>query len=86
MPIIIGTIIIITGTNPFTNLSGVTNPSRQCVVDGVSVPSAAVSVPENRLLFCEKDGLSDGLHVVNVNVSVQPTDLLVRLYPIYSVS
>jgi hypothetical protein len=67
---IIGTIVIITGTNQFTNPFGVTNPSWQCVVDGVSVPSATVSVPENRLLLCEKTGLSDGPHVITVNVTV----------------
>ena len=49
--------------------------------------SATVSAAERRLLFCEKDGLSDGPHVITVNVSVQPTDLrlLVRLYTVSSI-
>lgn len=68
--IIIGTTVIITGTNQFSNPSGVTNPSWKCSVDGVSVPSANVTAPENRLLFCEKNGLSDGPHVITVDVTV----------------
>jgi hypothetical protein len=42
----------------------------QCIVDGVSVPSATVGAAENRLLFCEKEGLSDGPHVITVNATV----------------
>ena len=65
--IILGTIVTITGTNQFSNSSGI---SWQCIVDGISVPSSTVRAAENRLLFCEKDGLSDGPHVITVNVTL----------------
>ena len=60
------------GTNQWVNPAGVTNPSWQCIVDGVSLPSTTLSpsTPENRLLFCEEDGLSNGLHVITMNVTV----------------
>lgn len=69
---IIGSIVRITGTNQWINPTGVINPSWQCAVDGVSVPPTTLSpsTPENRLLYCEKDGLSDGPHLITVNATV----------------
>lgn len=66
----LGTRVIVTGTNQFTNPSGVTNPSWQCIVDGVPVPSTTSTTPENRLLFCEVVGLIDEPHLITVNVTV----------------
>ncbi|KIM39555.1 hypothetical protein M413DRAFT_12137 [Hebeloma cylindrosporum] len=65
-----GTRVLITGTNQVSNSSGVTNPSFQCLVDGENVSTVTLSAPENRLLFCEKDGLSVGQHQISVAVTV----------------
>lgn len=66
----LGTRVIITGTNQVSNSSGVTNPSFQCLVDGESVSVTTLTASENRLLFCEKDGLSVGQHQISVAVTV----------------
>ena len=60
------------GTNQWSNPPGVINPSWQCAVDGASVPPSPInsSVPNNGVLFCEKDGLSDGTHVITLNATV----------------
>ncbi|KDR73700.1 hypothetical protein GALMADRAFT_228152 [Galerina marginata CBS 339.88] len=66
-----GTRALITGTMQYSNTSGaVTNPSWECLIDNKSVPVQAVSIAENRLLFCEQDGLSDGPHTIAVNAHV----------------
>ena len=66
----LGTRVPITGTNQVSNSSGVTNPSFLCLVDGESTSVVTLSAPENKLLFCEKDGLSVGSHQISVEVSV----------------
>jgi len=66
----LGTRVFIIGTHQASNSSGVTNPWFQCLVDGESTSVVAPSLPENGLLFCEKDGLSVGEHQISVVVSV----------------
>ena len=68
----LGTRVIIYGTNQVSNSSGVTNPSFQCLVDGesTSVVTQPLIMAENRLWFCERDGLSVGQHQISVAVTV----------------
>jgi hypothetical protein len=40
------------------------------LVDGESISVVTLSAAENRLLFCEKDGLSVGQHQISVAVTV----------------
>ena len=47
-----------------------TNPSFQCLVDGETTSVSVLGAAENRLLFCEKDGLSVGQHQISVVVKV----------------
>ena len=47
-----------------------TNPSFQCLVDGEGISVVTLGAAENRLLFCEKDGLSVGQHQISVAVTV----------------
>jgi hypothetical protein len=70
-PLELGTRVLIFGTNQVSNSSEVTNPWFQCLVDGESTPVVRLSSPpENRRLFCEKNGLSAGQHQISVVVSV----------------
>jgi len=88
-----GTRVMIVGTNMFQDLSGVTNPSWQCIVDGnISLPSSNVTVPENMLPLCDSGdgGLSDGPHVITVNVTVSNQQTFwfdyIQYFPSFSVS
>ena len=68
----LGTRVIIWGTNEVANSSGVTNPSFQCLVDGesISIVMQPLTMAENRLWFCEQDGLLVGQHQISVAVTV----------------
>ncbi|KAF8972207.1 hypothetical protein BDZ97DRAFT_1016956 [Flammula alnicola] len=61
-----GDSVLITGTNIYP--SGATVPF-ECFVDNMSVPVVTLTNSENRLLFCEKDGLSEDAHIITVNVT-----------------
>lgn len=67
-----GTMVRIYGTNQWNVSSGVTNPSWQCIVDGVNVPPQLLNTtsPDNGLLYCDGGELADGAHVITLNASV----------------
>lgn len=64
--IIIGSKVIITGTNQFTNPSGVTNPSWQCIWRKCGISRGYC--PRKPAVILRE--VSDGPHVITVNVTV----------------
>ncbi|KDR73720.1 hypothetical protein GALMADRAFT_251531 [Galerina marginata CBS 339.88] len=66
-----GTQVQIFGSNNPRNDSGVIDPTWECFVDNVRVPpSDPFQFQENNWGFCGKGQLSDGPHVITVNVTV----------------
>ncbi|KAF8965617.1 hypothetical protein BDZ97DRAFT_1658706 [Flammula alnicola] len=47
-----------------------TNPSRECYIDGTKIASSVLSAAENGVMHCQQDGLTDGPHVITLNVTV----------------
>ncbi|KAF8912156.1 hypothetical protein CPB84DRAFT_1761418 [Gymnopilus junonius] len=64
-----GSRVLITATLEFPAPDG---PFWQCIVDGVVIPSIVYTTPENRLRYCEEDGLAEDVqHNITVKASVQ---------------
>ncbi|KAF8157835.1 hypothetical protein B0H34DRAFT_706329 [Crassisporium funariophilum] len=67
-----GTLVSIMGTTQIDNSTGVVDPQWSCFVDNVQVDTGdPFPFPENNWPLCTARTLSDGLHVITVNVTVK---------------
>jgi hypothetical protein len=66
-----GSEVTIFGSNNLLNDSGVLDPTWECFIDKISIPSTSpFQFPENNWAFCAQDQLVDGPHVITVNATV----------------
>ncbi|KAF7368604.1 hypothetical protein MVEN_00184300 [Mycena venus] len=67
-----GTSILVQGTiDMSTDANNVTDPSWDCLVDGIKIPSKTFQFQENNWPLCQQDNIASGSHVLTIQVKSQ---------------